>query len=104
MSNDPSIKKSKKKKVENDLEVSIVSNDSEIIEENAAEEAQLVIEPDKRIPTVIQMVKDFRVECPLPCRRDTSMSMRLKAGQIIKDKYLIKHLLNNPESPFVIKE
>jgi hypothetical protein len=55
-------------------------------------------------PKRIKMLTDFRIEYPLPCRRDASMSLRFKKDQEVTDKYIIKHLLQNPASPIVIEE
>jgi hypothetical protein len=80
----------------------------EAINDSAEHEPEAVIETAqetvKEIPTRIQMTKDFRIEYPLPCRRDTSMSLTLKAGQEITDKFMIKHLLTNVDAPFIIKQ
>jgi hypothetical protein len=55
-------------------------------------------------PKRIKMLTDFRIEYPLPCRRDASMSLRFKKDQEVTDKYIIKHLLQNPASPIAIEE
>jgi hypothetical protein len=70
-------------------------------EVTASDEAEIA---SPKVPEKIKMLKNFRIEYPLPCRRDTSMCMRLKENQIITDKYLIKYLSQNPSAPFIVIE
>lgn len=74
------------------------------VAQEKAPDAKKVAVKKKPEPTSILMLKDFRIEYPLPCRRDASMILTLKAGQEITDKFMIKHLLTNPEAPFIVQK
>jgi hypothetical protein len=75
--------------------------------EASADEIQVQVEVqtiDPAKPLIIQMMTDLRIEYPLPGRRDVTMRMHLKEGQVITDKHLIQHLMKAKEVPFIVKE
>lgn len=77
---------------------------NEIKKEEPAKKENAKKAKQKKIPTIIEMTKDFRIQYPLPCRRDASMLLKLNAGEEITDKFVIEHLLSNPDAPFIIKQ
>lgn len=77
---------------------------SELKVEVVAVEGKHVATSEPQFPRVLKMLKKFKIEYPLPYRRDESMRLTLKEGQEITDQYMIKYLMKNPEAPFVIKE
>lgn len=47
----------------------------------------------EELPQSIRIVQDFRINLPLPGRKDVYSISFLKSGELITDKYLIKNLI-----------
>jgi hypothetical protein len=78
---------------EDNSESSPVSSTDEPSTEPVIEDSVPVSE--NVIPEKLQMLKNFRIEMPLPGRSDVFLSLALKKDQEITDKRIIKQLLKS---------
>lgn len=91
-----------KKVIVNDqtgLETEITETEENIDTEKPSEQEEIKFAKDV-VPKAIKMLEKFRVQYPLPSRRDVSMMLSLKAGQEITDRHLIQYLIKS-NAPFV---
>jgi hypothetical protein len=80
----------------------VATDDAALLPEILAESvAQQESAPSSELPAKLKMLKNFRIEMPLPGRSDAFISLVLKKDQEITDTRIIKHLLKS-DAPFTL--
>jgi hypothetical protein len=65
---------------------------------SALDEAEIA---PPEVPVKIKILKNFRIEMPLPGRKDVSVTLSLKKDQEISDPKVIKHVLKS-DAQFIV--